>query len=198
MTTQRPTHSTEALPWLVGRGLLRVALLVIVSGLLLVVVPRLVGQEPLGIEGGSMGDALPHGSLVFTSTRLAEEIAIGDVVVVRNAPDVPQIIHRVVGIDLSTGRRLATTRGDANSANDPEPFDLSGAVVVPTAVVPYVGYLLIFIAAPIGWLLGIALPSSLVTFLMIRQIWREEDDVADAGNDVDHWTVKYGISLATT
>lgn len=196
MTAARPSHLTESLPWLLARGVLRVVLIVIVGGLMLVVIPRLLGHEPLGVEGGSMGDALPHGSLVFTSTRPAEEIEVGDIVVLRNAPKLPQIIHRVVEIDSSSGRHLATTRGDANAANDPEPFALTSAVVVPTVVLPYVGYLLIFVATPLGWLLGIALPASVVTFLMIRQIWLDEDGAGTPSGAGEHWTVKYGIPLA--
>ena len=188
MNRAPPTHSTEALPWLVARGMLRVALIVVICALAILVVPRLLGQELLGVQGGSMGDSLPDGSLIVTSSTAAGDIEVGDVVVLQSAPGQTQIIHRVVEIDATSGQRLATTRGDANDADDPEQFVLRGAVTVPALVLPYLGYLLIFVTTPLGWLLGVAIPASIVTFLIIRDIWRE-----DATDRFEHWTARYGL-----
>ena len=184
------THSTEALAWLVTRGLLRGLLIVAIGAFAVVIVPRLAGHELLGVKGGSMGEALPHGSLVLASTRAAEDVEVGDIVVVSRAPTSAQIIHRVVGIDTGSGKRLATTRGDSNNGNDPEPFELSGNVTAPAFVLPYIGFLLIFVTTPLGWLLGVAVPAMVVTFLMIRDIWRDDDPPAAAH---EHWTTRYGI-----
>jgi len=190
------THSTETLPWLVARGLLRVVLVLTIGALAIIVLPRLLGLAPLGVQGGSMGDALPHGSLVFTSTVAPEDIELGDVVVLRNAPGRPQIIHRVVEISTETGQRLVTTRGDANNASDPAPFALRGPVTVPTLALPYLGFLLIFIATPLGWLLAIALPASTVTFLAIREIWRDSEDESPLRLGAGaHWTEKYDLPV---
>ncbi|MGI9657394.1 MAG: signal peptidase I [Gaiellaceae bacterium] len=190
------THSTETISWLVARGVLRVVLIVTIGALGIIVVPRLLGLAPLGVQGGSMGDALPHGSLVFTSTVAPDEVELGDIVVLRNAPGRPQIIHRVVEISTETGQRLVTTRGDANNASDPEPFVLRGPVTVPTLALPYLGFLLIFIATPLGWLLAIALPASSVTFLAIREIWRDAEDGHPGGLDATgHWTERYDLPV---
>ena len=200
MKSVAPTSSTEALAWLMARGVLRALLIVAILALGVVTIPRLTGQELLGVQGRSMGDALPHGSLVVGSSRSAEDVNAGDIVVVQSAPGSVQIVHRVVKLETEAGKRLATTRGDANNAVDPQPFELGDSVTVPGFVIPYLGFLLIFVTTPLGWLLGIAIPSTVVTFLMIRDIWREEEaggaPLGPAG-DGTHWTTRYGIETAS-
>ena len=74
---------------------------------------------------------------------------------------------------------------------------LSGTVTVPALVLPYLGFLLIFVMNPLGWLLGIALPASALTFLIIRDIWHDDDPVShEPAAPRVHWTARYGIQVA--
>ena len=61
-----PPHTSATIPRLVSRAILRTLLIVLVRALATIVVPRLLGYGLLSVGGGSMGEALPSGSLVIT------------------------------------------------------------------------------------------------------------------------------------
>lgn len=97
--------------------------------------PRLLGYERYAITGGSMGEAVPQGSLVLAHATTARDLRPGDVATFVPAGHRERVTHRVVG----TSPDGLTTRGDANPAADPWHLAPDTAVHRVVADVPHVG-----------------------------------------------------------
>ncbi|MFB2582307.1 signal peptidase I [Herbiconiux sp. P15] len=116
--------TTTGAAWWVGRVGSWVLLLAAVGVLLaVVVVPRVMGATPYTVLTGSMQPSLPPGELVVVSPADPDSIRVGQVATYQLASGRPAVAtHRVVGVSVSgSGERSFIFRGDANSADDPEP-----------------------------------------------------------------------------
>jgi signal peptidase I len=102
----------------------------------LLAVPSLFGVERFAITGGSMGSAVPVGSLVLTKPVATTAVRSGDVITFRPPGLAETVTHRVI----SAGPDGIRTRGDANAAADP--WRLSAGVPLRRVVahVPAAGY----------------------------------------------------------
>ncbi len=142
----------------------------------LVVVPNLLGYPTVTVQGGSMGDALPGGSVAITRWVPADEVQPGDVILISNGGSgTNQKIHRVVSIGEQAGELVAVTKGDANPAADPDLQVLKGQVAVHTYTIPYLGYAADFFRTPLGWTLFVLLPIGVLCLRTLRDIWATED-----------------------
>lgn len=142
----------------------------------LVVVPNFLGYPTVVVQGGSMGESLPPGSLAITRWVAADEVQPGDVILIGDKRSgTSQRIHRVVSIEELGGELVAVTKGDANEAADPGFQMLKGQVAVHTYTIPYLGYTADFLRTPLGWTLFVLLPISVLCLLTLRDIWRGED-----------------------
>ena len=145
--------------------------------LALVVVPNLLGYPTVTVQGGSMGNSIPGGSLAITRWVPADEVRPGDVILISHeGSGKSQKIHRVVSIEEQAGELVAVTKGDANAAVDPDLPILEGQVAVHTYTIPYLGYGADFLRTPLGWALFVLLPASVLCFLTLRDIWSTEGD----------------------
>ena len=135
----------------------------------LVVVPSLLGYPALTVQGGSMGDALPGGSLAITRWVPADEVETGDVIVIKRA-NATAVIHRIVTIEEENGAFIVETKGDANPTADPGLTVLNDRVAVHTYTIPYLGYAADFLRTPLGWTLFVLLPIGVLCFRMLRDI----------------------------
>jgi signal peptidase I len=91
------------------------------------------------VLSGSMEPTLPVGSLVFTQTVDAAEIAVGDIVTVTEHGGEGVVTHRVVAIEpADAGRVSLTLRGDANMIDDVAPYTVR-TVDKYRFQLPYVG-----------------------------------------------------------
>lgn len=171
-----------ATPWALLRRLLYgaslAALLALAGALSVAALPRLLGYGTLVVNGGSMSEAYPNGSLVIARWTAAEDVELGDVIVVQeetdDGPARPKI-HRVVSLDEEGGRVLAQTRGDANRTPDPELYILPERVLTPVRSLPYLGFVVGFTATPLGWLVLVFLPASALCLAILRRIWKDDD-----------------------
>jgi len=105
-----------------------IALLGLLALGLVMLVPPLLGYQRYVIEGGSMGAAVPRGSIAYEEVVPATEIRVGDVITYRPPRRQRLITHRVawIGHDPS-GTRLYRTKGDENGSRDPWTFRLEDA-----------------------------------------------------------------------
>ncbi len=150
------------------------ALLGLTAALAVAVVPRLFGYGTLVVHGGSMAETIPSGSLVLTRWLPAENVSIGDVVLMQEQTETGQArpkLHRVVSVERSDGQVIVQTKGDANDSPDPLPYILSDRVLTPAYHLPYLGYLVGFVATPLGWAILIALPGTVLCLATLRGIW---------------------------
>ena len=164
-----------AAAWVLPRRLLYgafvVALVALAAALTVAVAPRLFGYGTLAVHGGSMGDSMPNGSLVFTHWIPDEDVEIGDVILVREESAALPRIHRVVEINPEGGQVVIRTKGDANETPDPNLYVLPERVPTPVRTVPYLGYLVGLVVTPVGWALLVALPATLLGLFALRAIW---------------------------
>lgn len=109
---------------------------------LVFVTPGLFGFATYTGVGTSMGDTIPHGSLVVTHTVDAASIEVGDVILFRDRRTPNPITHRVIAINTRGAVPLFTTQGDGNAR--PDPFLVRGDQEIGGVIltVPRLGILL--------------------------------------------------------
>jgi signal peptidase I len=125
-----------------------------------------------------MGDTIPIGSLVIARWNAAEDIELGDVILIQEERDYGEAspkLHRVVSLDEEGGRVLARTKGDANQTIDPKLYILPDRVATPALTVPYLGYLAGFAMTGFGWVFLVLLPAIVLAHLTLRSIWADGD-----------------------
>jgi len=155
-----------------------VSLIALIAALGAAVLPRLAGYGTLVVRGGSMGEAYPTGSLVVSRSMAAKEVRVGDAILVgeENAAgkSLPTL-HRVVSLSQQGDQIVVQTKGDANETADPNLYVLNGHVATPVYTLPYLGYLLGFVLTQLGWVLVVAIPATILSLLMLRSIWSDEE-----------------------
>lgn len=123
---------------------------VVTCALLAITLPAFAGYHNLTVTGGSMGGALPAGSVAVTRTINFRDVQIGDIIAFQRASARIPVVHRVVDIREVDGVRAAITQGDANAQKDPEPLVLEGRGDRVVYHVPLAGYALVFVRSPGG------------------------------------------------
>src|SRR5690242_5604011 len=89
--------------------------------------PPFLGYERYVVEGGSMGGALPRGSIAFEEVVKTGDLRVGDVITYRPPGADRPVTHRIASITTARGHRLLRTKGDANRTADPWRFTLPHA-----------------------------------------------------------------------
>jgi signal peptidase len=103
----------------------------------------LLGFYPSTVVSGSMNPTVNVGDLAFITPVDATSLHVGDVISYR--VDEVMVLHRIVGILSSENTLLFTTKGDANTASDPDPVfpaQIQGKLLV---TVPKIGWIAIAI-----------------------------------------------------
>jgi signal peptidase len=128
---------------------------------------------------GSMSPTFPADSVLLVRSVAADSVEMGDVVTVSRDGTVP-ITHRVVSVTpMTTGAELVL-RGDANTADDPEPYQVSRVGLVLSGI-PLGGSALVALQSPLG--LGAA--TVVVALLVLWAWWPRREPgahVATAGS----------------
>ena len=152
--------------------------IVIYLGLWYGLTAALKTNHPLfAVASGSMKPTLQVGDLIVVQGLNASEInanySNGDIIVFRK-PTNPRdlIVHRAVEKKLDGDTWSFRTKGDNNSGADPwwvSEKDLIGKVIGPS--VPLLGYAFLFMQAPIGMLIVVAvmLVSILIGYLSFSE-----------------------------
>ena len=137
----------------------------------LMLVPAGLGYERYVIGGGSMGSAVPRGSIAYEERVPVGALRVGDVITYTPPRHAERVTHRIVSIAPGGVMR---TKGDANPAPDPWTFTLPGREqAVVRFHVPVAGYA--FAALGLRWvrMLVIGLPALLVAIVVMRDALRE-------------------------
>jgi signal peptidase len=132
-----------------------------VGVLLAATLPGFAGFHTVTVYGGSMGKALPAGSVAITRPVDATQLAVGDVIAMGGHERGLPILHRIVAIEDVDGGRLVTTRGDANETNDRLPITVSGKGDRLVYHIPWIGYFLAFSRSALGLALLVGIPASI-------------------------------------
>lgn len=161
----RAPHRTTRAPGRAARVTLNLAAVLGVICLVAGAVAFLTGMRPIIFQTGSMAPGIPAGSLALTVPVSAPDIEVGDIVSAPRVGDGKLVTHRVVGVERHGGLWLASMRGDANSADDATPYDVTSGAQRLVWSVPGVGEAVASIRSPwllvglLGLLILIAVPT---------------------------------------
>lgn len=132
-----------------------VIILAVVIMMLPPVIMPMVGVELYEVLTGSMEPEIPVGSLVSVSDTNASELSAGDIITYGGGGLSKSAIvtHRVVENHVDTGELI--TRGDANSANDPNPISYYQVIGKVSWHVPVLGRVYGFFSTINGKIIGL-------------------------------------------
>jgi signal peptidase len=142
-----------------------------------------LGYDLVIIKGPSMEPTMPVGSLAIEREATPEDLATGQIVTFV-MPNHVVVTHRITRISDANGTLLIETRGDANAAPDPAMHPATGVTGIVEFHFPIVGFLLAFIAIPIGMISIVSLAGSLLLAAWLLEELEadgREQDVASAG-----------------
>lgn len=157
---------------IVRQGLLSAALLVaLVVGAGLVYV-QASGAKLLSVQSQSMTPALQKGDLITVTRVPVGQLAQGDVVTFVNPRNPEQTItHRIAQLPSAQNGQKIVTKGDTNAAED--------AAIAPEMVVgkvghrvPIVGYAIDVVRKPLGLLLVVYVPATIIVTQELRRLAR--------------------------
>lgn len=134
---------------------------------LLVLVSRPLGFQLYAIQGGSMGQALPVGSVAMAQPVDPTTLAPGDIVAFES-PLGRVITHRVVEVEEEGFR----TRGDANEEADASLVPASRVVGKVRLAIPFLGYFAHSVRTPLGYVFFQLLPGMAIITLELRRLTR--------------------------
>jgi signal peptidase I len=151
-------------------GLTTLALYALSGLALLVFAIPATGFSAMTVPTGSMQPAISPGSLVIIQKTPLSQLKVGDVITFKGMAERNQTVtHRIVAVEKKDRVPFFTTKGDANSASDPQ--IIGGRVLGRVTVgVPFVGYIVDFMRSLWGLLLAVYVPALTIVIAEIRRL----------------------------
>jgi signal peptidase I len=142
---------------------------------LTVLVPALLGYQRYVITSGSMTGTYDRGSLVFDKVVPTSSLRAGDVITFRPPGHAGLVTHRIHTLTSVDGKRVLTTKGDANRVADAwGPLTLGATSQARVAFhVPYVGFLIAELGQRQHRMIVIGLPALLIALSTLAGLWRD-------------------------
>lgn len=123
--------------------------LLVAVGVVVLVLPRLLGLQPYAIVSGSMEPSLPVGTVVYAETTDGEQLCEGDIAAFWRNDEV--IVHRILSVDENSGALI--TKGDANSDPDMHPVPYQNVLGRVVFSMPVAGTMLMMLGSTTGKLI---------------------------------------------
>lgn len=140
---------------------------------LLLALPLAFGARPHTVLTGSMEPAIAAGDVVVVESIAPGAAQAGDVVTFRDPEDQSRLItHRVRSVRRAGSQLWFVTQGDANNTTERWRVEVGGEVGRVVYVVPWVGHVAVLARTPLGLLLFLLVPLSLVAVEELVRIWR--------------------------
>jgi signal peptidase I len=142
---------------------------------LVVLVPALLGFQRYVITSGSMTGTYDRGSLVFDRVVPTASLQAGDVITFRPPGHAGLVTHRIKTVTTVRGKRVITTKGDANRVPDAwGSISLADTKQARVAFhVPYLGYGIAALGERWVRMLLIGLPALLIALSTLAGLWRD-------------------------
>lgn len=152
-------------------------LVVVVAGVVLLLIPSLLGYKLYAITSGSMTGTIDRGSLVYDKPVPVSSLQVGDIITYQPPPSTgvhELITHRLIMVSTTkSGERVFRTKGDANPVADPWTFTLIRATQPRYRFhIPYLGYLEIVIGSPRNRFVLILLVGGAILVALIVELVR--------------------------
>ena len=142
---------------------------------LAVLVPALLGYQRYVITSGSMTGTYDRGSLVFDKVVPTSSLRAGDVITFRPPGHAGLVTHRIHTLTSVDGKRVLTTKGDANRVPDAwGPLTLGNArrraspSTCPTSATAWP-----MLSEKQVRMLVIGLPALLIALSALAGLWRD-------------------------
>lgn len=125
------------------------------------------------VLSGSMEPELHTGSLAVTQPVNPGSIQAGDIITFHdNSGRGILITHRVTEV-WDNNPVYYQTKGDACEQDDPFIVSSKNLVGKVTFNLPVAGYFIYFLKTPVGFVVSIVIPTSILLLTYIRSIWQE-------------------------
>jgi signal peptidase len=118
---------------------------------------------------GSMEPAIPVGSIVVIKPVDPELLTIGDIICFRTSGSATRVTHRIINVT----NEGFITKGDATEDPDEWIVKKENVIGKVIAVIPYLGYLGFFVRTPVGFILLMVIPATLLILIEIANIVKE-------------------------
>ncbi|GAA3531501.1 hypothetical protein GCM10022234_30800 [Aeromicrobium panaciterrae] len=143
---------------------------------LAIMVIAIFDVTPIVVRSDSMSPQINRGDLVIARASSAGDVAVGDVVSVKNRAGV-RVTHRVETVDPFGSSIQFTLKGDANDVPDSQVYNETSVDRV-VSTIPKLGYLFAVAVSPIGILVGGLLVAALAW--VITAPWRRANHGLEA------------------
>ncbi len=152
-----PSTGTAARPRGKGHYLFTVALFALLF--VPVLLHSILGIAISPVLSGSMRPVFNPGDALITKETKAQDLHVGDIVVLRNAGDYTLFSHRITSIKNIDFQYVINTKGDANPAVDAGAVKVSPQQLIPREIghVPLLGREVVFFNSSKGRLISYAL-----------------------------------------
>ncbi|MFW9960285.1 MAG: signal peptidase I [Candidatus Thorarchaeota archaeon] len=131
------------------------------------------------VESESMIPTLQVGDLLVLQAYAPEDIIVGTIVVYKADWHGKPIVHRVVEVEIIGSEYHYFTQGDNNSGRDPSYRLYEDIVGVVVFVVPYIGYVTLFLHQPYGLATVIIIFVALLIIPeILAKVKKEETEVS--------------------
>jgi signal peptidase len=130
-----------------------------------IVIPLFQGSlRFLIVLSGSMEPSIRPGDVVVSVQDDPSNLNVGDIISFQKVETSKKtlITHRIVNITDENGTRYYQTKGDANDHADQLLTPQQNVVGKVVITIPYLGYLPHFVKTPLGFILIIVIPGSLI------------------------------------
>jgi signal peptidase len=136
------------------------------------------------VTSESMTPNLRTGDLLVIQKQAPENIVLGNIIVFYASFNDDPVVHRVVEIEVVGDEIHWYTKGDANSGNDLGYRTYDDIIGVVVFVVPYLGYVTLFLHEPLGFATVVVL---LIIFLILPEFLvkgdKKEEEAADEASE---------------
>ena len=144
---------------------IEIIIAIIIIGLL--IIPQLLGYKLYVVKTGSMEPTIKAHSLVYVQTNFnCNDINVNDIIAFKFSND-ELVTHRVVKKSANT----FVTKGDANTAQDPQPVKFSNVIGITKHTIPYIGKMFLYMQTTLAKvILIILLIFNVLADILIRFI----------------------------
>lgn len=149
-------------------------LLVVLTALVvMLVLPRLFGIQPLVVLSGSMEPTYHVGSLIYVADVKPDRLEIGDTVTYVMRDGKTKVTHRIIETDQKN--QCVYTKGDANNAADGGAVGYSDIVGKPLFSIPQIGYLANYLTTDSGTIVLITGVIVILILVFMSELIAKDD-----------------------
>lgn len=164
--------------YLVNSGFL---IVIFISSLVILSSLQIGGFRLFVVKTGSMAPKIKTGSVVFT--KKLENYQVGDAVTFRkSAEDKDSTTHRIVSIEGEGVDTNYWVKGDANNSVDPSPVMKYKVIGKAYFSIPFVGYFISLLKTPLGLIIFIIIPATVIIYEEIGNIRKELEKIKKKKN----------------